>query len=150
MSTAIKLSKAQISKIIQSGVSFGSWLGNLGKNALIDLAIPLARDYLPVLVSILASNAINKFERKITGKGDARTGKRFTLFISNDELNAIIKIMKSVEDLGVLIDGVTEIVKHEIKKTRRWISWSFVSTFSRVNSATSKFVSRKRYKRKRS
>ena len=32
MSTDIKLSKAQISKIIQSGGSFGSWLANLGKN----------------------------------------------------------------------------------------------------------------------
>ena len=32
MSTDIKLSKVQISKITQSGRSFGSWLGNLGKN----------------------------------------------------------------------------------------------------------------------
>ena len=31
MSTDIKLSQAQISKIIQSGTSFGFWLGNLGK-----------------------------------------------------------------------------------------------------------------------
>ena len=31
MSTDIKLSKSQISKIIQSGGSFGSWLGNLEK-----------------------------------------------------------------------------------------------------------------------
>ena len=31
MSTDIILSKAQISKIIQSGGSFGSWLGNLGR-----------------------------------------------------------------------------------------------------------------------
>ena len=31
MSRDIKLSKAQISKIIQSGVYFGSWLNNLGK-----------------------------------------------------------------------------------------------------------------------
>ena len=31
MSTDIKLSKAQKSKIIQSGGSFGSWLANLGK-----------------------------------------------------------------------------------------------------------------------
>ena len=31
MSTDTKLSKIQISKIIQSGRSFGSWLGNLGK-----------------------------------------------------------------------------------------------------------------------
>ena len=31
MSTNIKLSKAQISKIIQSGRFYGSWLGNLWK-----------------------------------------------------------------------------------------------------------------------
>ena len=44
MSTDIKLSKAQISKIIQSGGSFRSWLANLGKKALANGAIPLARD----------------------------------------------------------------------------------------------------------
>ena len=33
----------------------------------------------------------------------------------NDIIN---KIIKSVEDLGVLTDGVTETVKHEAKKTR--------------------------------
>ena len=47
MSTDIKLSKAQISKIIQLGGSFDSWLGSLGKTALTDIAIPLARDNLP-------------------------------------------------------------------------------------------------------
>ena len=68
MSTYIKLSKAQISKIIQSGGSFGSWLGNLGKKALINVAIPLAKENLPGLVSNLNSSAINKFNRKICGK----------------------------------------------------------------------------------
>ena len=53
MSTNIKLSKAQISKIIQSGGSFGSWLGNVGKKALTTIAIPLAIDNLPGLVSNL-------------------------------------------------------------------------------------------------
>ena len=62
----ITLSKAQISKIIQSGRSFGSWLGNLGKKAPKNIAIPLARDNLPGLLSNLTSNAINKFERKIS------------------------------------------------------------------------------------
>ena len=40
MPTNIKLSKAQISKIIQSGGSFGSWLANLGKKALTNVANP--------------------------------------------------------------------------------------------------------------
>ena len=78
-----------------------------------NVAIPLARDNLPGLVSNLTSNAINKCERKISGKGAARAGKRF---ISNEDLNNVIKIIKPLEDSGVLIDGVTETVKHDIKK----------------------------------
>ena len=88
---------------------------------------------------------MNKFGRKISGKGAVRAGKGFTLFISNDSMNDIIN---SLQDSGVLVDGVTETVKHEIIK-RRLISWSFVSTFSHFNSATSDFYSSKRYKWKR-
>ena len=43
-------------------------------------------------------------------------GKGFTLFISIEDMNDIIKIIKSVENLSVLTDRVTETVKHEIKK----------------------------------
>ena len=96
------------------------------------------------------SNEINKFERKTSGKGAVRAGKGFTLFTSNEDMNDIIKIIKSLEDSGVLIVGVTTSVKHAIKKTRRRISWSFVSTFSRFISATINFFSRKMYKWKRS
>ena len=61
MSTDISINQIQ-----QSGGSFGSWLGNLGKKALTKIAISLARDNLPGLVSSLTSNAINKFERKLS------------------------------------------------------------------------------------
>ena len=44
------------------------WLSNLRKKALTNVAIPLARGNLPELVSNLTSNAVNKFERKISGK----------------------------------------------------------------------------------
>ena len=67
MSTDTKLKKAQISKIIQPGGSFRSWLGDLGKKALTNIAIPLATDNLPGLV------------------------KRFALFISNEDMNDVIK-----------------------------------------------------------
>ena len=43
-------------------------LGNLHKKVITDLAIPLVRDNLLGLVSNLASNVVNKFERKIGGK----------------------------------------------------------------------------------
>ena len=68
------------------------------------------------MVGNLTSNAINKFERKIYGKGAVRAGKGFTLFILNGDMNDIIKIIKSSEDSGVLIDGVTKTIKHEIKE----------------------------------
>ena len=45
-----------------------------------------------------------------------RAAKRFTLFISNEDMNDIIKIIKLLEDSGVLIDGNTERVKHEMRK----------------------------------
>ena len=50
--------------------------------------------------------------KKISGKGAVRAGKRFVLFISNESMNDIIEIIKSLEDLSVLTDEVTETVKH--------------------------------------
>ena len=64
MSKNIKLSKAQVFKIFQPGGSFGSSLAKLGKKALTNFDIPLARNNLLWLVTNLASNAINKFEKK--------------------------------------------------------------------------------------
>ena len=58
----------------------------------------LARSNLPGLVSDLVSNATNKFERQIGGKGAVRAGKWFTLFIWNKDVN--VKITKSGADLG--------------------------------------------------
>ena len=78
ISTDIKLRKVQISKIIQSGGSFGSQFGNLGKKGLTSITIPLARDNLPGLVSNLTSSAINKFDIKISQIGFVRAGKGST------------------------------------------------------------------------
>ena len=69
VSTDIKLSKIQISKIIQSARSFGSELPKLGKNALTNI---------PGLVSNWTSNAISIFERKINGKWTVLAGKGYT------------------------------------------------------------------------
>ena len=68
----IKLGKTHISKITQSGGSFGPRLANLSQKALTNVAIPLATDNLAWLISYLASTAINKFERKISGKVPVR------------------------------------------------------------------------------
>ena len=54
--------------------------------------------------------------RKINGKVVVRAGKGFTLFISNEDLDDIIKIIESLEKSGLLLDGASETVKHKIKK----------------------------------
>ena len=59
------------------------------------------------MVSNTTSNAINKFQR-ISRKGAVKVRKGFNLFISNEDINDTIKIIKSQEDSVVLIDGVTE------------------------------------------
>ena len=67
-------------------------MANLGKKALAIVTIPLARNNLPGFGSNLASNATNKFERKVSEKRAMKAGKRFTLFISNEDMNDITKI----------------------------------------------------------
>ena len=47
------------------------------------------------------------------GKVVASAGKRITLFISNDDMDDVIRIIKSLENPGVLIDGVSDTVKNE-------------------------------------
>ena len=98
MSTDIKLSKAQRSKLLQSSGSYVSWLTNSGQKPLTNVAITFGRYNLAGLVSNLLSNAINKFERKISGKRAVRALERFTLFISNEDMNDDIKIIKLLED----------------------------------------------------
>ena len=41
-----------------------------------------------------------------------------TLIISNDEMNDILKIVKSLEDSGLLLKGVSETIQHESKEQR--------------------------------
>ena len=67
-------------------------------------------------------------------KEAVRAGKRFALFISNEDMNDIIKIIKSLKDSGVLINGVTETVKHEIKKQEGGFPGALLAPFLVISS----------------
>ena len=41
-----------------------------------------------------------------------------TLIISNNEMNDILKIVKSLENSGLLLKGVSETIQHEAKEQR--------------------------------
>ena len=84
----------------------------------------------------------------MNGKGAATAGKEFTLFISYEDMNDIIKIIKSLEDLDLLIDWFIETLKHERgKQEGRYLGASLATLAVNV---TSCFFSSKIYKWKRS
>ena len=111
MSTDIKLSKAQISKIIQTGGFLGKLLGPLLKTGL-----PLLKSVkkpLALLGLTAASSAIDAgVQKKIYGPGTT------TLVISNEEMNDIMKIAKALEDSNILLKGVTKTIKNETKEQK--------------------------------
>ena len=105
----IKLSKTQLSKMIKSGGFLGRLLGQLLKTGLPlikNLIKPLAKSVLiPLRLTAAASAADAGIDKKILGSGNTTTLK-----ISNNEMEDIIKILKSLEDSGLLLKGVTETV----------------------------------------
>ena len=50
--------------------------------------------------------------------GSEHNNNTATLIISNDEVEDIIKIVKSLEDFALLLKGVTETVQNEIKERK--------------------------------
>ena len=106
----IKDSKAQLTKMQKGG--------------LLKILMPLLKSGLPLLKSVVKSlgmfgltaaasatdAAINK---KILGSGN-----HAILIISNDDMQDLLKIVKSLEDSGILLNGITETVKNEVKEQK--------------------------------
>ena len=105
----IKLSKTQLSKMIQSGGFLGNLLGKLAGPLM-----KVAKNVLAPLGLSAAMSAIDgSLKKKMLGSGMT------TLIISNDEMDDILKIVKSLENSGVLLKGVSETIQHEAKEQRR-------------------------------
>ena len=111
-SADIKLSKTQLSKMIQSGGFLGNLLGKLA-GQLMKVAVPLTKNVLaPLGISAATSSIDGSIKKKMLGSGTT------TLIISNDEMNDILKIVKSLENSGLLLKGVSETIQHEAKEQR--------------------------------
>ena len=78
---------------------------------------PLAKCVLiPLGLTAAASAADAGIHKKILGSG--HNNNTTTLIISNNEIEDIIKIVKSLEDSGLLLKGVTETVQNEVKEQK--------------------------------
>ena len=112
MSTDIKLSKAQVSKIIQSGGFLGSLLSKLA-GPLMKVTVPLAKNILAPLGITAAASVIDvEIQKKIHSSGT------IVLIISNKEMSGIMKIVQALEDSNVLLKGVTKTIKNKIKEQK--------------------------------
>ena len=105
--------------MIQSGGFLGRLLGPLlktGLNLISNVIKPLTKSVLfPLGLTAAASAADAGIHKKILGSGHNNTT---TLIISNDEIEDIIKIVKSLEDSGLLLKGVTETAQNEVKEQK--------------------------------
>ena len=62
---------------------------------------------------------MQEYIKKILGSGNPSSCHNNTvLIISNNEMEDIIKIVKSLEDSGLLLKGVTETVQNEVKEQK--------------------------------
>ena len=105
-STDTTLSKTQLSKMIQSGEFLGKPLGPLLRTGLLlmkSVIQPLAKSVLISLGLTAAASATDAgINTKILG-----SAHNTTLIISNDDMEDILKIVKSLEDSGILLKGVS-------------------------------------------
>ena len=112
MSTDLKLSRVQISKIIQSGGFLGSLLGKLA-DPLMKVVIPLGKQILAPLRITTAPSAIDAGkQKKINGSGTT------ALTISNEEMNYIMKIFQALEDSNTLLKRATKTIKKKAKEQK--------------------------------
>ena len=127
MSTDIKLSKAQINKLIKEGGASGSILARFLPK-LIKPAISLGKNIIPLGISAAMSATDAAIQKKVRGYGIK------TVRFSNKDLDDMTKIVKALEDSDVLMKGITETRKNDIKKRKCFafntnVTWCFGCIF---------------------
>ena len=111
MATDLKLSKAQIKNLIQSGGFLGKLFSKLA-GPLMKVAMPLAKNLLAPLSLTAAMSAIDgSVQKKIHGSG-------VKLIIEQEDMNDIMKIIEALENSGILLKGVSKTTENETKKQR--------------------------------
>ena len=96
LATDIKLSKAQIKKIIQTGGFLGKLLIKLA-GPLMKVALPLAKNVLAPLGLTAAMSAIDgSIQKKMHGSG-------INLIIKEEDMKDIMKIIEALENSGILL-----------------------------------------------
>ena len=117
-STYITLSKTQLSKMIQSGGFIGRVLGPVLRKGL-----PLMKSVIKPLANIvlvsLGLTAAASAADAVIHETNLESSHNTTLMISNNEIKDILKVVKSLEDSGILLKEVRETIKNKSKEQNR-------------------------------
>ena len=82
------------------------------------VALPLAKNVLAPLGLTAAMSAIDgSIRKKIHGSG-ATKGAGVKLIIEKEDINDIMKIIKALENSGILLKGVSKTIKNETKEQK--------------------------------
>ena len=82
------------------------------------VALPLAKNVLASLGLTAAMSAVDgSIQKKIHGSG-ATKGGGVKLIIEQEDMNDIIKIIKALENSGILLKGVSKAIKNETKEQK--------------------------------
>ena len=109
LATDIKLSKAQIKKLIQSVGFLGKLLSKLA-GPLMKVALPLAKNVLaPLGLTAAMSEIEGSIQKKIHGSG-------IKLVIEEEDMNDIMKIIEALDNSGIMLKGVSKTIENETKQ----------------------------------
>ena len=112
MSAYIKLSRSQIKKMAQYGGFLGRLLGRLLPKV-IPAAISVGKNVSsPLGLSPAMSGIDGAIQKSMFGSGIT------TLRFLNKDLNDLIKVIKVLEDHGVLLKGITKTAQNEVKSQK--------------------------------
>ena len=118
-SANIKLWKTLVNKLWQLGGFLGRLLRPLLKTGLSlmkNILKPLAKSIsIPLRLTVVASETDATIHYKMFGFGTT------TLITFNEEMNDIMKIVKSLEESSLLMKRASETIQNEAKKTKRRI-----------------------------
>ena len=121
-STDIKPSKSQLFKMMQLGAFLGRLLGPLLKNGLPLMKSVIQRLAKSVLVALSLTGAASVADAGMHKRSldpSESTLHITTLIISNDEMKDIMKKVKSLEDSGLLLKGVSGTIQSEVKEKKQ-------------------------------
>ena len=111
LATDIKLSKAQIKKLIQSGGFLRKLLSKL-VDPLMKVALLLAKNVLATLGLTTAMSAIDgSIQKKIHGSG-------IKLIIEEEDMKDIMKIIEAPKNSGIFLKGGSKTIENETKEQR--------------------------------